>query len=179
MLYILIFFIAHWYLSLAVQTLFLHRYAAHGYYSLSPRGEKLGYWLNLLFQGSSYLSPYAYGILHKAHHSYSDTKKDPHSPNQHETPVSMMLHTATEYMDIFNKKHELNDVFKPHVTEWRRFDIIASSWRVRVFLECVTLLLLQLRPPLGLLHITSYSLSYGTDTWAYRKLVWTQVWLPK
>lgn len=132
MLAIIIFFIAHWYLSLAVQTLFLHRYAAHGYYQLSPKGEKVAYWLNLLFQGSSYLSPYAYGILHKAHHSYSDTKKDPHSPNQHQTPVSMMLHTANEYMDIFNKKHELNQIFKPHVREWRSFDLIASSWPVRL-----------------------------------------------
>ena len=133
MIYIILFFIAHWYLSLAAQTLFLHRYAAHGYYKLGPKGEKIAYLLNLLFQGSSYLSPYAYGILHKAHHSYSDTEKDPHSPNQHATPVSMMLHTAKEYMDVFEKKHHLNTVFKPHVREWRSFDQFASSWPVRLF----------------------------------------------
>ena len=132
MAYIITFFILHWYLSLAAQTLFLHRYAAHGYYSLSPLGEKIGHLLNLFFQGSSYLSPYAYGILHKAHHSYSDTKKDPHSPNQHDTPVSMMLHTAREYMAIYNKNHELNKIFTPNVKEWRSFDQFASSWPVRL-----------------------------------------------
>lgn len=132
MIYIIIFFILHWYLSLAAQTLFLHRYAAHGYYRLSPFGEKMGHILNLFFQGSSYLSPYAYGILHKAHHSYSDSKKDPHSPNQHKTPISMMLHTAKEYMSIYNKTHELNNIFSPNVAEWRSFDQFASSWPVRL-----------------------------------------------
>jgi len=132
MIAIIIFFIAHWYLSLAAQTLFLHRYAAHGYYKLSPAGEKIGHILNLIFQGSSYLSPHAYGILHMAHHSYSDTKKDPHSPNQHQTPVSMMLHTAKEYMAIFNGNHHLNTVFKPNVKEWKSFDRFASSWPTRL-----------------------------------------------
>ena len=133
MLTILIFFVAHWYLSLAAQTLFLHRYAAHGYYKLTPTGEKIGHFLNLLFQGSSYLSPYAYGILHKAHHSYSDTPEDPHSPNQHNTPISMMLHTAQEYMDIFNGTHKLNKIFTPNVRQWKSFDTFASSWPVRLF----------------------------------------------
>ena len=58
--------------------------------------EKVAYWLNLLFQGSSYLSPYAYGILHKAHHSYSDTKKI-HILQINIKHCSMMLHTANEY----------------------------------------------------------------------------------
>jgi stearoyl-CoA desaturase (Delta-9 desaturase) len=132
MTYIIIFFVTHWYLSLAAQTLFLHRYAAHGYFQLSDRGEKVAYWLNLIFQGSSYLSPYAYGILHKAHHSYSDTEKDPHSPNQHTSPISMMIHTAKEYIAIYNHDHSLNKVFTPHVKEWKKFDRIASSWPVRI-----------------------------------------------
>ena len=149
--YIILFFIAHWYLSLSVQTLFLHRYAAHGYYKLTPTQEKLGYFLNLLFQGSSYLSPNAYGILHKAHHSYSDTKKDPHSPNQHPTPVSMMLHTAKEYMDIYNNKHHINSVFTSHVSEWKTFDNFASSWPVRVFF--------------GVLYFSFYY--YFAPHWAY------------
>ena len=91
---ILLFFLAHWYLSLAVQTIFHHRYASHGYYKLSIFGEKVGYLMAALFQGSSYLSPYGYGILHKAHHSYSDTEHDPHSPTIINNPVKMMLKTS-------------------------------------------------------------------------------------
>ena len=97
---IIIFFVLHWYLSLCSQTLFLHRYASHGYYSLTPFGEKIGHILTWLTQGSSYLSPYAYGILHKAHHSYSDTEKDPHSPHHHRDPMTMMLETAKAYSDV-------------------------------------------------------------------------------
>ena len=143
-----------------------------------PFQEKIGYILNLLFQGSSYLSPNAYGILHKAHHSYSDTKKDPHSPNQHPTPVSMMLHTAKEYMDIYNNKHQLNSVFTSHVSEWKAFDNFASSSPVRVLF--------------GALYFCFYY--YFAPHWAYflllpvhflmeadsrpdSQLVWTQIWI--
>eukprot|EP01036_Dinobryon_divergens_P038408 gene38408-50429_t len=31
-------------------------------------------------EGSSFLSPRAYAILHRMHHAFSDTKRDPHSP---------------------------------------------------------------------------------------------------
>ena len=37
----------------------------------------MGTWF---FQGSSYLVPRAYGVMHRMHHVYSDTEKDPHSP---------------------------------------------------------------------------------------------------
>ena len=55
---ILIFFVAHWYLSLFFQTFFLHRYAAHKAFTMSKRTEKVFYVLTWIFQGSNYLSPY-------------------------------------------------------------------------------------------------------------------------
>jgi stearoyl-CoA desaturase (delta-9 desaturase) len=54
---ILIFFVAHWYLSLFFQTFFLHRYAAHKAFTMSPFVEKVVYVLTWIFQGSNYLSP--------------------------------------------------------------------------------------------------------------------------
>ena len=137
MIGVVIFLILHWYLSLAVQTLFHHRYASHGYYQLSKFEEKLGYILTFLFQGSSYLSPYAYGIMHKAHHSYSDTEKDPHSPVFHKDPVTMMMKTADTYMEIYEDDHKLNNVFKPHVARWDSFDRFASSWPARISMGAV------------------------------------------
>ena len=53
---ILIFFVLHWYLSLFCQTFFLHRYAAHGAFTMSRGWEKFFYILTFITQGSSYMS---------------------------------------------------------------------------------------------------------------------------
>ena len=60
MIYILIFFFAHWTLSLFFHTAFLHRYAAHKMYTMSKGTERLFYLATWVFQGSSYLVPRAY-----------------------------------------------------------------------------------------------------------------------
>ncbi|MFM8347716.1 MAG: acyl-CoA desaturase, partial [Bacteroidota bacterium] len=52
MLVILTFFAAHWYLSLFFQTFFLHRYASHASFTMSPFTEKVFYVLTWIFQGS-------------------------------------------------------------------------------------------------------------------------------
>ena len=80
-MFILIFFVAIWYLSLFCQTFFQHRYAAHGAFKMSKRTEKAFYILSYITQGSSYMSPRAYAIMHRLHHAYTDTELDPHSPS--------------------------------------------------------------------------------------------------
>ena len=77
---IAIFFVLHWQLSVFFQSFFLHRYGAHRQFEMSPRMEKVFHFLTWIVQGSSFLSPRAYAILHRLHHAYSDTPKDPHSP---------------------------------------------------------------------------------------------------
>ena len=134
---IITFFILHWYLSLSSQTLFLHRYASHGYYNLSPFQEKLAHVLTWLTQGSSYLSPYAYGVLHKAHHSYSDTEKDPHSPHHHRDPFTMMWETAKTYTLVEKGEHPYCKIFDPHVKKWSSFDRLGSSWISRLIFGLV------------------------------------------
>jgi stearoyl-CoA desaturase (delta-9 desaturase) len=94
---ILIFFISHWYLSLFAQTFFLHRYAAHKMFTMSPRMEKLFYWLTFIFQGSSFLSTYAYGVMHRLHHAFADTEHDPHSPSFSKNLFDMMWKTKNYY----------------------------------------------------------------------------------
>ena len=71
---ILVFFIASWYLSLFFQTFFLHRYAAHKSFTMSKFTERVVYILTWIFQGSNYLSPYGYGVMHRMHHAFADTK---------------------------------------------------------------------------------------------------------
>lgn len=132
---IIVFFILHWYLSVFFQSFFLHRYAAHGMYKLSPFTEKLMYIFTYIAQGSSYLSPRAYAILHKAHHSYSDTSLDPHSPVHAKNPFDMMLKTALVYDKVLKGEHQFNKQFKADLHEdWASFDKIAGSWYSRLFI---------------------------------------------
>ena len=73
--------ILHWYLSLFFQTIFLHRYASHNMFKMTPFVEKVFYFLTFLFQGSSFLHPAAYGVMHKRHHALSF--HNPNTPELH------------------------------------------------------------------------------------------------
>ena len=129
---ILIFIIAHWYLSLFSQTFFLHRYAAHKMFDISKFWEKMFYIFTYITQGSSYLSPYAYGVMHRMHHAYADTEKDPHSPKYDKNLFSMMWRTKDEYTAIFNKKNKIEEQFTLGVPQWESFEKIAHSWVSRL-----------------------------------------------
>jgi stearoyl-CoA desaturase (Delta-9 desaturase) len=130
---ILIFFVAHWYLSLFFQTFFLHRYAAHKAFTMNKFTEKVVYVLTWIFQGSNYLSPYGYGVMHRMHHAYADTENDPHSPTYDETIWNMMWKTKTIYSDIANKRIEVENRFTEGVPNWIAFDKFARSWPSRLF----------------------------------------------
>ena len=93
------FFVSHWLLSVLFQSLFQHRYAAHRMYELSKRAERALHFLAFLVQGSSYLDPRAYAILHREHHAFSDTDRDPHTPWLHSNALSMMWRTKKRYSD--------------------------------------------------------------------------------
>lgn len=129
---ILIFFIAHWYLSLFFQTFFLHRYAAHRAFTMNRFTEKVFFVLTWIFQGSNYLSAYGYGIMHRMHHAFADTPDDPHSPKYDESIFKMMWKTKTIYSQITNKEVEVEPRFKKGVPEWIAFDRFARSWVSRL-----------------------------------------------
>lgn len=129
---ILIFFIAHWYLSLFTQTFFEHRYAAHQMFTMSKRTEKVFFVLTAIFQGSSYLSPRAYGIMHRMHHAYADTDKDPHSPSYSKNLFDMMLKTRKKYNGILHGTEKVDPKFTKNVPDWPAFEKIVDSWPVRI-----------------------------------------------
>ena len=128
---ILIFFLAHWYLSLFFQTFFLHRYASHRMFDMSPFMEKVFYVLTFICQGSSYLSPYAYGVMHRLHHEHADTEHDPHSPSYDGNVFRMMWKTYKIYMGIFNHTIEVDEKYKTNIPNWASFDRIACTIVVR------------------------------------------------
>jgi len=130
---ILIFIIAHWYLSLFFQTFFHHRYAAHRMFDMSKSWEKVFFILSFITQGSSYLSPYTYGILHRMHHAFADTENDPHSPKYDDNVFSMMWRTKVIFNNIFYGRAEIEERFTKEVPKWISFDEFANKWMVRLF----------------------------------------------
>jgi stearoyl-CoA desaturase (delta-9 desaturase) len=124
---ILLFFFIHWYGSLFFQTFFLHRYAAHKAFTMSPAWEKVFFVLTFIFQGSHYLSAYAYGAMHRMHHAFADTEKDPHSPKYSTGLIDMMLKTNDIYGAIQKRKAKIDPKFLTGLPDWKSFDDFASG----------------------------------------------------
>jgi stearoyl-CoA desaturase (Delta-9 desaturase) len=129
---ILIFFLAHWFLSLFTQTFFLHRYSAHQMFTMSKGWEKFFYILTYIFQGASFLSPKAYGIMHRLHHAYADTKDDPHSPRYSKNLMDMMWKTKNIYNDILNNKVALPEKFFKNIPYWGFIEKLGDQWISRI-----------------------------------------------
>ncbi|MFC1563636.1 acyl-CoA desaturase [candidate division KSB1 bacterium] len=128
---IAIFFISHWFLSLFFQTFFLHRYAAHGMFRMSKFWERFFYFMTFISQGSSFLNPRAYAILHRMHHAHSDSQKDPHSPHHSKNIIQMMKKTYDKYIDIQENKSgkQFNGRDYP---AWVAFEKFTPRWGVRL-----------------------------------------------
>lgn len=130
---ILIFFFAHWFLSLFFHTFFLHRFASHQMYTTSKFWEKTFYFLTWLTQGSSFLVPRAYAVMHRMHHEYSDTEKDPHSPHFFKDIFQMMWHTAKIYQGFITGERLPDKQFtREYLPVWPALDRIGYSWVSRL-----------------------------------------------
>lgn len=149
---ILIFFCLHWYLSLLMQTFFLHRYAAHKMFTMSPFWEKVFYWLTFIFQGSSFLSPYAYGVMHRLHHAYADTEEDPHSPSFSKNLFDMMWKTKNYYNHILRREDSIEEKFKKNVPHFTFVEKLGDMWSIRL--------------AWGILYVLFYAY-FATEWWMY------------
>jgi len=127
------FFVGHWLLCVFFQSFFQHRYAAHRMFTVSPGVEKTLHLMTYLVQGSSYLSPRGYAILHREHHAYSDTPKDPHAPTNYKNPMAMMLDTKHRYDEYAYYRREPEARFAGGYPEWKLLDqTLGQSWIARL-----------------------------------------------
>jgi stearoyl-CoA desaturase (delta-9 desaturase) len=94
--------------------------------------ERFFFVFSYVTQGSSYLSPRAYGIMHRIHHAYTDTGKDPHSPLYDKNFFSMMWRTKNNYMSILKSKYSVEEKFSKNVPEWTWFDRWGNSSLSRI-----------------------------------------------
>ena len=83
-------------------------------------------------QGSSYMSPRAYAIMHRMHHAYTDTEKDPHSPGYSSNVFKMMSRTNKIYMGIYKGTLQVDDKFMKNIPDWPAFDKWALTWKSSV-----------------------------------------------
>ena len=129
---IICFFIAHWQLSVFFQSFFLHRYGAHKQFEMSRGWERFFHLSTYLVQGPSFLSARAYAILHRMHHAFSDTAKDPHSPENYKNVVTMMLATKKRYDAFAYRREEPEARFEGGVPDWPALDRLSQSWVMRI-----------------------------------------------
>ena len=124
---ILVFFIAHWFLSLFFQTFFQHRYASHRMFTTSKGWERVFYLMAYFFEGASFLNPRAYATMHREHRAYSDTAKDPHSPHFFTDIFQMMKATILTFGDHLKRTKDIEARFAGNCPEWPFIDRIGSS----------------------------------------------------
>ncbi len=125
---ILLLLIIHWYASLFFQSVFHHRYSAHGLFTMSKGWERVFFVGCFITQGSSYISAYTYGIMHRLHHAHTDKENDPHSPSNTPNLFGMMWETRNNYRDIHTGKLQVEDKYKKGLPQWPVFDNFAHSW---------------------------------------------------
>ena len=101
-------------------------------FTTSPFWEKVFYVLTWVTQGSSYLSPRAYAVLHRMHHAYSDTEDDPHSPHHTSNLFTMMWETKNTYNGVLEYKTDVEPRFVKDVPDWPLMDKIGSSKLSRI-----------------------------------------------
>ena len=149
---VIVFFFALWYSSLFCQTFFHHRYAAHAAFKMSRGWEKFFFILSFITQGSSYLSPRAYAIMHRMHHSFTDTENDPHSPSYSKNVFDMMWKTYKVYAGILNNTYPVDPKFTRNVPDWPAFDKFAGSMWPRIMWAALYLL---------------FFIKYATSPWLF------------
>jgi stearoyl-CoA desaturase (Delta-9 desaturase) len=106
-------------------------------FTMNPFWEKFFYIFLWITQGSSYLNPRAYAVLHRMHHAYSDTEKDPHSPHFFKEVFSMMKRTGSIYNAILNGTMPVEKKFEKNIPAYPLLDKWADSWYSRIFFALV------------------------------------------
>lgn len=120
--------------------------------------EKFFYICCFITQGSSYISAYSYGIMHRLHHTHTDTEDDPHSPANHPNFWRTMLETRNSYSAIYTGKSMIDMKYAKDLPQWQAFDRFAHNWITRVA---------------WILIYTSFYIVFATAWWQFLLLPFT------
>lgn len=103
-------------------------------YTTSKNWERTFYVITWFVQGSSFLVPRAYGVMHRMHHVYSDTEKDPHSPHFFTDVYQMMQSTVKIFRSFVTGKSLPEAQFtEEYLPVWDKLDKFGHHWITRLF----------------------------------------------
>lgn len=150
-----------WFLMYVVgESIILHRYYSHKAFEMDARLAKV---LSLFGTLGGFGSPLGFRALHVAHHAYSDTDKDPHSPHQSLWNGYLGWYTKPLQMTpamMLSGRHLMKDAFYPWTEKhkvkiwWTAAAVLAViDWKLCAFV-------MGLGGALGL-HITCIGNSFG------------------
>jgi stearoyl-CoA desaturase (delta-9 desaturase) len=129
---ILVFFVVHWQLSVMFQSFFHHRYGAHRQFEMSKGWERFFHFTAWFIHGPSYLNPRAYAVMHRMHHAFSDTERDPHSPMHQPNLFTMMWRTKVQYSDLKYRRVDADPRFDGGYPEWKLLDVTLGGWAASI-----------------------------------------------
>jgi stearoyl-CoA desaturase (delta-9 desaturase) len=117
-------------------------------FTMGKGWERFFYLLTYACQGPSFLSPRGYAILHRMHHAFSDTPKDPHSPRYFGNVMTLMLATKKKYDDYAYARVAPEPRFDGGYPSWPLVDRISQAWPARVaWCAAYTLVYVVFAPP--------------------------------
>jgi stearoyl-CoA desaturase (delta-9 desaturase) len=125
-------FVTHWVVSVFIQSSFHHRYASHRMFTMPRITERIVHFSAWVVQGPSFLPPRAYAILHREHHAFSDTERDPHAPAFFRNVFAMMWATAGKFSAHLDGRSHPEARFLGNTPDWPVIDRIGSSWTSRL-----------------------------------------------
>ena len=95
---------------------------------MSPGWQRFFHLLTYVSQGASFLHPRAYAVLHRMHHAFSDTEKDPHSPLFYKNVFTMMFATKKKYDDFAYYRVAPEARFETDLPTWPLLEKIGQNW---------------------------------------------------
>ena len=101
-------------------------------FTMGKGWERFFHLATYVAQGSSYLDPRGYAILHREHHAFSDGERDPHSPYNHSNVVTMMWATRKRYHGYAHRQVEPEARFLGGIPEWPALDRLGQTWVARL-----------------------------------------------
>ena len=97
-------------------------------FSMSKGWERVFFIGCFITQGSSYISAYAYGMMHRLHHAHTDKPEDPHSPTNTPGMLAVLWDTRKSYRQIYSGNARVDEKYKKNLPQWLAFDNFAHSW---------------------------------------------------
>lgn len=108
------------------------------------------------------MSPRAYAIMHRMHHAYTDTDRDPHSPSYDKNVFAMMWRTRNIYLNILKNKCVVEKRFTKNLPTWNWFDSFANSWLSRLmWVGIYTMLYIEFAPSFWFLLLLPLHIAMG------------------